>query len=133
MPSNSPFRTSSDLVLQVLKDTGILSVGQPVDPDDFSNVNDNLDSIFRKIAALEIAYVSDRDNIPGAWFKDLASIVAGECASALGIVGQEYVTTVNNGLGGQGGVPIGAGAAAQSLKIITRGRPTYEIFRMQCF
>lgn len=133
MATNTPFRTSSDLVLQVLKDTGILSVGQPVDPEDFASVNDNLDTIFRKLAALEIVFVSDPDNIPAEWFKDLSAIVAGECASQLGIVGAEYVTTVNNGLGGQGGVDIGAGSAAKSLKIITRGKPTYEVLRTQYF
>jgi len=133
MAATSPYRTSSDLVLEVLKRTHVLAVGQAVDPDDFALVNDNLESVFRKLAALEIVYVGDRDNIPAPWFSDLVDIVAGESATTLGISGQDMVDLVTKGLGGLGGVDIGAGAAAKSLKVICRGRPTYEVYRMQCF
>jgi hypothetical protein len=131
MSSTSPYRTSSDLVLQVLANAGVLAVGQNVDVEDFANVNGQLDAIIRKLAGLEIVYVADINNIPGAWFTDLADIVTGECASSLGIVADEYVKLVNKGLGGAAGtgVPIGAGTAAMSLKIMTRGRPTYEPLR----
>lgn len=130
---NSPYRTSTDLVLQVLDDLNVTSVGEPVDPEDFNKVNNNLDSIYRKLGGLEIVYVADPNNIPGAWFSDLATIVAGECASSFGVMGQEFTDKVNKGLGGQGGVPIGAGTAAQSLKIMTRGRPTFETQRIMNF
>ncbi len=133
MAINSPYRSSSDLVLEALANLGVLAAGEPVDPEDFSWVNEKLDAIFRKIGGLEICYVPDPDNIPGTWFSDLADIVAGECASKFGLVGQEYTDKVNKGLGGAAGVEIGAGTAAKSLKIITRGRPTYEILRTQSF
>lgn len=127
MAPTSPFRTSSDLVLEVLKRTGVLAVGQAVDPEDFALVNDGLESIFRKLGGLEIVYVSDRDNIPAAWFSDLADIVAGESGSNIGISGQELNDLIAKGLGGVGGIEVGAGAAAKSLKIMTRGRPTFEV------
>jgi len=130
MAINSPYRTSSDLVLQALANAGVLAVGQNVDVEDFATVNNLLDSIFRKLAGLEIVFVADPNNIPGAWFSDLADIVAGECASALGISGAEYGTLVNKGLGGIGNVEIGAGTAAKSLKIMGRGKPTYEPLRI---
>lgn len=129
MAVNSPFRSSSDLVLQVLDDLRVTSVGQAIDPEDFGKVNNQLDSIYRKLAGLQIAYVADPNNIPGAWFTDLAKIIAGEMCGSFGFVGQEFVDKVNEGLGGQGGVDIGAGAAARSLKIIARGVPTYEPLR----
>lgn len=129
MPINSPYRTSADLVLEALSNLGVLAAGQPVDTDDFNWVNEKLDPIFRQIAGLEICYVPDPNNIPGAWFASLADIVAGECASKFGLVGQELMDNVNRGLGGAGNVPIGAGTAAQSLKIMRRGRPTYEPLR----
>lgn len=129
MAPTSPFRNSSDLVLEALKNLGVLSVGNPVDPEDFNYVNEKLDSIFRKVAAIEICYVPDPDNIPGAMFADLADIVAGECATKFGYNGEQYVTFVNKGLGGAAGVEIGAGTAAKSLKIMQRGRPTYEALR----
>lgn len=133
MSITSPFRSSSDLITEALANLGVLAAGQTIDPEDFSWVNEKLDSIFRQIAALEIVYVSDPNNIPGAWFASLADIVAGECASKFGLVGQEYTDKVNRGLGGAGPVPIGAGTAAMSLKIIGRGRPTYETLRIMNF
>ncbi len=129
MAVNSPYRSSSDLVLQVLDDLRVTAVGQPIDVEDFNKINAQLDSIFRKLAGLEIVFVADPANIPGAWFKDLAKIVAGEVCGSFGLVGQEFVDKVNEGLGGQGPVEIGAGAAAKSLKIMGRGRPTYEPLR----
>ena len=135
MAINSPYRTSSDLVMRVLEILGIISVGEPIDPEDFSKVNNNLDSIYRKLGGLEIVYVADPDNIPGAWFEDVAAIVAGEVASSFGLVGQEMIDKVNGGLGGAAGtqVPIGAGTSAQSLKIMGRGRPTFEPLRIMNF
>lgn len=122
----SPFRTYQDLISEALANLGVLSAGQSIDPEDFSYVNEKLDSIFRKLAALEICYVPDPSNIPGAWFSDLADIVAGECCTKFGVTSDDYVKLVNRGLGGAGNVPVGAGTAAQSLKIMTRGRPTGE-------
>lgn len=133
MGITSPYRSSADLVSEALANLGVLAAGQPIDPEDFSNVNEKLDAIYRKLAGLEIVFVSDRDNIPGAWFADLADIVAGECASKFGLVGQEFIDKVNKGLGGVGGVEVGAGTAAKSLKIMNRGRPTYEVQRIQNF
>lgn len=133
MATTSPFRSASEVVLAVLKRANVLAVGQPVDPEDYALVNDNLEAIYRKLAGLEIAYVSDRDNVPGEWFSDIVDIIAGECASDLGISGQDLSDLVSKGLGGLGGIAVGEGAAAKSLKVITRGRPTYEIFRMTCF
>lgn len=122
---SQPYRTSSDLILEVLANLGVLAAGQTVAPEDFAYVETRLDSIFRKLAALEIVYAADPNNIPGEWFIDLAAIVAGECAVKFG-AGPEFVAA---GLG----VPPGSGAAAQSLKIMLRGRPTGEPLRVVCF
>jgi len=126
MATNSPYRSSSDLVLQVLTNLNILSVGEPVDVEDFNKVNVQLDSLFRKLAGLEICFVADPANIPGAWFFDLADIVAGELASGFNFVGEELNQKINKGLGGAAGIEVGAGSAAKSLKIMSRGKPTYE-------
>jgi hypothetical protein len=130
---NSPFRSSADLVTEVLANLGVLSAGNPIDVEDFNWVNEKLDAIFRMLAGLEIVYVADPANIPGMWFAPLADIVAGECASKFGLVGQEFVDKVNKGLGGASGIEIGAGIAAKTLKIMNRGRPTYEPLRQQYF
>lgn len=120
-------------MLEALKRANVLALGQAVDPEDFNLVNDQLESIFRKLAGLEIVYVADRDNIPAAWFTDLADIVAGESGSNLGVAGQDLTDLINKGLGGPPQTAVGAGGAAMSLKIICRGKPTFELFRMTTF
>jgi len=118
------YRTSTDLVTEALANLGVLDAGQPIDPEDFNYVSEKLDSIFRKIAALEIVYVADPNNIPGAWFSDLADIVTGECATKFGVTADDYVRLINKGLGGVNGIDVGYGAAAKSLRAMMRGRPT---------
>ena len=133
----SPYRTSADLINEALANLGVLSAGQPTDPEDYNYVQEKLDAIVRKIAGLEIIYVPDINNIPGAWFSDLADIVAGECASKFGVSGPALADLVNKGLGGATGaagpVRIGGGAAAMSLKQIMRGRYTGEVLRVDYF
>lgn len=123
--ATNPFLTYSDLILEALANLGVLAAGQTVAPEDFNYVQSRLDSIFRKLGALEIVYVADPSNIPGEWFLDLVAIVAGEVAQKFG-GGPEFIKL---GLG----VPPGSGAAAQSLKIMLRGRPTGEPQRVECF
>ena len=122
-----PYRTSEDLVLRVLRKLGVLASGQTVAPEDFSLVADELDSIFRTLAGLELVYVADPTQLPGEWFGDLASIVAGELAADFGA--SDATTLKQLGLG----APAGSGAAALSLKVMTRGRPTYETMRTESF
>jgi hypothetical protein len=127
MPSQ-PYRTSADLVLGALSKLQILSPGQRVNPEDFETINQNLDSLFRKLAALELVYVADPANIPAEWFADLVLIVAGESADDFGATGAELDAFINRGLGGSpgGSTPVLGGSAAKSLKIMLRGRPTGE-------
>jgi hypothetical protein len=133
MTNSPPFRTSADLIAEVLANLGVLSAGQSPEVEDFQAVSSKLDATFRKLAALEICYVPDEDNIQPEWFSDLADILAGESAVKFGVTNDDYVKLVNRGLGGAGGVPIGAGTAAMSLKIMQRGKPTYEILRTESF
>lgn len=127
------YRTTQDLVTEALANLGVLAAGQPIDPEDYSYVSEKLDSIFRKIAALEICYVPDENNIPGAWFSDLADIVAGECATKFGATPDDYIKLVNRGLGGVQGIDVGQGAAAKSLRAMRRGRPTREVLPTDFF
>jgi hypothetical protein len=127
------YRTSTDLVNEALANLGVLVAGQPANVEDFAFVNEKLDSIFRKIAALEISWVPDPQNIPGEWFSDLADIVAGECCTKFGVTGDDYAKLINKGLGGVQGVDVGMGAAAKSLRQINRGRATREILQADYF
>jgi len=92
-------------------------------------VQNKCDSVYRKLNALQICYVPDPNNIPGAWFSDLADILAGEVATKFGSNPDHYTMLIQRGLG----MPPGSGSAALSLKQITRGRPTYEILQTDYF
>lgn len=136
------FRTSNDLVTEALANLGVLSAGQPIDPEDFAYVNEKLDAIFRKIAALEIVTLPDPATItpqgttpfiPSAYFSDLADIVAGECATKFGSTPDMIQMLLLKGLGGIQGIDVGFGAAAKSLRAIVRGRPTGEVLQTQYF
>jgi hypothetical protein len=129
------FRTQADLVTEVLASLGVLAVGQPEDPDDVTYVLQRYDATLRELAALEIAYVADPNNVPAEWFSALADIMAGECAAKFGLAPDDIRSKKIAGLGlpppdGQGP---GSGAAAKALKQITRGRPTYERLRVEYF
>lgn len=127
------FRTSSDLITEALANLGVLSAGQPPDVEDVNYIEEKLDSIFRKLAGLELVSIPDPNNIPGVFFSDLADIVAGECANKFGATPDDYTKLVNKGLGGVNGVDIGFGAAAKSLRAITRGRPTGQPLQVDYF
>lgn len=121
------FRTSQDLVTEALANLGVLSAGQPTDPEDFNYVQEKLDAIMRELAGLEIVFVADINNIPGVWFSALADIVAGECVSKFGLTLDDANMLKQLGLG----VPAGTGAAAQKLKLIARLKPTGEVLQSE--
>lgn len=129
------YRTSQDLVTETLANLGVLSAGQPVDPEDFNYVSEKLDAIMRMLAGLEIVYIADVNNIPGAFFAPLADIVTGECCTKFGSTPDDYLKLKNAGLGlpppqGNG---VGSGAAAMALKQMLRGRPTGEVLPQEYF
>ena len=128
-PVSKPYYTADDLVLEALANLGVFAAGQTVSPEDYNYVNDRIDAIFRKLAALEICYVPDFENIPGEWFIDLAAIVAGECAVKFGASADYIGVLIQSGLG----TPPGSGTAALSLKQMLRGRPTGEPKRTESF
>lgn len=129
----SAYRSQADLVNEALNKLGVASAGVTVNSEDYERVAGTVDSMVRRLAGLEIVYVPDTSNIPGEWLDDLAAILAGMCASGFGSAPEDRDSLINLGLGGAGPVPIGAGQAARALKIMNRGRPTYEPLRTESF
>jgi hypothetical protein len=127
MALGGAYRSSTDLITEALANLGVLAAGQSPDPEDWNYVAEKLDSIVRMLVGLEICYVADQNNIPGAWFSSLADIVAGECATKFGSDPDTFQRLLTKGLG----VPPGSGAAAMALKAITRGRYTGEVLRTE--
>jgi hypothetical protein len=127
------WRTSADLINETLARLGVQSTGQPTDPEDFNYVLGLLDSLMRKLNALEIVSIPDVNNIPGIYFNDLADIVAGEACTKFGSTPDDVIKLKMSGLGGIGQTPVGGGAAAMSLKQMNRGRYTGETLQVQYF
>lgn len=123
------WRTTVDLVTEVLANLGVLSAGQPTDVEDYNYVSEKLDAIFRLLAGLEVVYIADANNIPGLYFSPLADIVASECATKFGVTAQDLESLTARGMGR----PPGTGTACLALKQITRGRPTYETLQADFF
>jgi hypothetical protein len=133
-------RTANDLIEAVLASIGVKAAGQATDPEDYQYVSTDLDAIFRKLDALEIISLPDPSQmpantpfIPAAYFKDLVDIVAGECSTKFGITPDVYQLLTQRGLGGVQGIDVGFGAAAKSLRAIVRGKPTFEVERVEYF
>lgn len=134
MATTGPFRTTQELITEVLAKHGVLSSGQPIDPEDYNYVFEALDSVIRQIAALEIVYIADANNIPSAFFLPVADIVTGETATKFGATPDDFMKLKNAGLGGPpGSQKVGDGAACQALRAMRRGRPTGEVVRNEFF
>ena len=129
----SAYRTQIDLINETLKNLGVLTAGNAADPEDFNYVLEKVDPTIRMLAALDICYIGDSNTISGELFSALADVMAGECCSKFGSTADDRVALITKGLGGVGNVPVGAGAGAQILRQINRGRPTYEPLRTTSF
>lgn len=128
-----PFRTRQDLVLEALANLGVLSPGQPTDPEDYNYVDNKLDPTLRLCAGLQVVYIPDPDQIPGVYFSPLADILAGECATKFGVSVEDFANLTNKGLGGLGNVELGQGIAAKALRTINRLAPTGEVVQSEFY
>lgn len=134
MATTGPFRTQADLITEVLAKHGVLSAGQPADPEDYNYVLEALDSIIRTIAELEIVYIADTNNIPSAYFLPVCDLVTGETATKFGATPDDFIKLKNAGLGGPpGSQKMGDGGACQALRAMRRGRPTGEVLKADFF
>jgi hypothetical protein len=129
-PSGPNYVTSDDLCYKALKNLGVTSSGQAVDPEDFQFVQEEVQAMFNELAGLEIAYIPQNDSIPAALFRPLSDILTGFCAPKFGANTDDQIKWITLGLGGPPSqVQLGGGAAALSLKQQLRLRPTYEFVR----
>lgn len=135
MPTTGPFRTRADLVNRVLSILGVLSVGQPTDPEDYSKVDNMVDSYARTLGALGIVHLPDLNNIPSELFVDVSYCMAGMSCMEFGMTGTTAADMINEGVGGATGpagpIKVGAGTSAQSLKQMLYGRYTGETLRAE--
>ena len=115
-------RTQADLVIKILEKLMIVPEGQAPETDDIARVEANLPSVIEELAAREIVYVPDLANIPDAWFLSLAKICAYELRDEFGLAGESLAT-----------VSAANTEGILNLKVMTRGKPTYEPLRTVSF
>ena len=108
-------RKQPELIDEILENLGILAAGQTANVEDSTRVQELLPSVQPFLAAKEIAYIPDFDNIPQGVFIPLAAVCAYVCHGKFGINGDELVTLKSN-----------SDEAAKDLYTIYRGRPTYQ-------
>jgi hypothetical protein len=116
-------KTRNDLVNQALRNLGVLAAGQTADAEDFQAADGHIDQVIASLSARDIVTVDDDDAIPAEWFDPLAVLVADDAAMEFGLAG----------------VPASPGAAnpvlsaENSLRLMVRGRPTYEPLKVNYF
>lgn len=122
-------KTRKDLVLEALDILGITATGQPAETEDLDKVDDRVPTTLAKLSGLEIVTVGDVEAIQDEWFDDLAAILAHCCMNKFGVTADDQQRLTAGGLGN----PPGTGAAALSLKQMTRARPTREVVKSDYF
>ena len=126
----SQYLNVTQLINETLSRIGVLSQGQPTDPEDFSYVQQMVEPTLAMLNSLEIVPVADENNIPLEWYESLANILAGSCAAKFNSSMEDHVRLVSLGLGGPPSqVPFLAGTAVLALKQQQRLRATYEMAR----
>ncbi len=115
-------RTRADLVTKILEKLQIVPEGQAPEVEDQARVDRNLPSLMSALAAREMVYVPDLDNIPDAWFLDLAKVAAYELRNEFSVTG-DFARELE----------AGQIEGVANLKVMTRGRPTYEVLKTLYF
>lgn len=116
------YRTTSDLLQEVLENLGVLAAGQTPEQEDLARVSEKLPSIISTLGATEVVYIPDINNIPDEWFIPLSNCVAYYCKAKFGITG-EAAQQVDQDYQ----------VALLQFRVMNRGRPTYEAMKSDPF
>lgn len=115
-------RTRADLINKALDVLGVSAVGQTMDADTVKLIADDLDTTLKMLAAREIVYLPDPDNIPEEVFLQTSICLAGSNKQKFGLQ-QDEIDRLN-ALVTQ---------AEGELREMVRGRPTYERLRTEYY
>lgn len=114
-------KTRQELVLKAISILGIGSVGQDAPADDYSTVDDEVETFFAELYAKDRIYVQI-DAIEDAWFLPLARMLAERLISDFSIGAEEAADIVRNAV-----------AARADLFRMASVEATYETQRVQFF
>ena len=77
-------KTKDELIARALVKLLVIGAGQSPDAEDVACVNLAVDGVLADLAARGVADVADADDIPIAWFENLAEILAQSVAADFG-------------------------------------------------
>lgn len=117
-----PFRTQSDLIVEVLSNIGILAEGQTPQVEDTERVANKISAVLAMLTGLGIAYIMDVNNIPDRMFSALADIVAYECRNIYAITGAEAAELLTS-----------SEAAKVTLRTLNSNAPSYLPLQVATF
>ena len=77
-------KTKDELIARALVKLLVIGAGQSPDAEDAACVDDAVDGVLADLAARGVADVVDADDIPIAWFENIAEILAQSVANDFG-------------------------------------------------
>jgi hypothetical protein len=116
------YYTQADLVTKILDNLGVVPTGNTPQLEDVNRVINLLPAIVASVAGREILYIPDLNNVEDKYFLPFASIAAFMCTKEFGTTGDDLANLTQDNQN-----------SILQLKVMTRGRPTYEILRTQNF
>ncbi len=115
-------RTLDDLVIKILENLGVVPEGQAPEVEDTARIKRSIPSLFEELAAREIVYVADSSTINDAWLLSLAAIAAYEFRGQFGVNADDEIK-----------LKAANDEAISKIKVMTRGRPTFEPLKTLSF
>lgn len=114
-------RTRSDLVFEAFTILVSPSAGQQPSAEDLAFIDELLNNVLATLRGREIVYVADANAIQDEWFLPLAAILADACVAKFGGNDADVMK-----------LAAGREKAERDLRVMSRGRPTYEPLRTHC-
>ena len=117
--------TQIDLITAILEEMGVRDPGQDISPEDQDIIVRRLPGKVAELNTRNVCYIADTNDIEEVLFLPFAKIMAAECATAFGIIGERYAQ-----LQAYGGPD---GPAEFALKDAVRLRNTDQTLRIDRF
>ena len=117
--------TQLDLITAVLEEMGVRDPGQDIASEDQDIIVRRIPGKVAELNNREVCYIADTDDIEDDLFLPFVKIMAAECATAFGIIGERFQQ-----LKAEGGPQ---GPAEYALKDAVRLRNTDQTLKLERF
>jgi len=115
-----PTVNSLALKRKALGELGVTTIGQEPENDDLLRIEGYVSPLLSTLAAQEIIYVGDREQIPDSVYLQLAVLLAHAAQTEFSVSEEEAQK-----------LEVRKMTAVSEIRSIMRGKPTYQPFRME--